>query len=229
MGFGSKPDGGFNETSAAFKSDPTIRNYLTLRKERPDEEIEISVLGGIDQLFALEEELRRYDIDPALVAGALDADEGAVSELSLLLMERLIEAEDAMRRGETQLVRRGLAIPDQLVDWLICVMLEALSWNADLNISRDLIVLIRERLSGTNPHYKRLEEAYSRRHNAAIIGGQLKAKGHDPSIREIAKILNLQPSTISRLFRDGSFEEEVAFWATHFENDGSFRLLPKDC
>jgi hypothetical protein len=61
-------------------------------------------------------------------------------------MERIVAARRLAEAGESQLVRRGLAMPDSLIDWLINVMLDAQSWNNVLELNRDLIVLVRERL-----------------------------------------------------------------------------------
>lgn len=115
--FGSDEKGGFNEVSRAYKLDPSIEHYVKLRRENPEAEIEVKIVGGIDQLFYLEPELRRYGIDPELVASALDANEQAISELSLHIMEKMIEARKSASGGKTHLVSRGLAIPDKLIDW----------------------------------------------------------------------------------------------------------------
>jgi hypothetical protein len=175
-GFGSDGDG-FNEFSKAYKKDPSIENYVKLRRESPDAEIEVSVIGGMDQLFYLENELRQYGIDPQLVAGVMDADPADIGEISLQLMEKIIEARKLSNAGESHLIRRGLAIPDKLINWVITCSLDALSWNDELYIPRDMIVLIRERLGGSNPEYERASKAHERKMNAAIIGGQLKAQG----------------------------------------------------
>jgi len=89
-------------------------------------------------------------------------------------------------------------------------MLDALSWNDSLHIPRDLIVLIRERLSGSHPEYQKSIAAYEKRQNALSIGAQLKAQGITPSFRRIAELLEVAPSTVKRLFPDrGEFEKRV--------------------
>src|SRR5690554_2129937 len=128
-GYGSERNGGFNAASRAYKNSPTIEHYVRLRREDPETEIEVAVIGGLDQLFFMEPELRKHGFDPALVAGVLDADPEAISELSLQIMERMIEARNLTRAGQTHLGRRGLAVPDKLIKWLIGCMLDALSWN----------------------------------------------------------------------------------------------------
>lgn len=71
--YGSGPDGKFNELSKAYKNNPTIENYLRLRKENPGAEIEIAVTGGIDQLFFMEPELERFGIEAQQMANVLAA------------------------------------------------------------------------------------------------------------------------------------------------------------
>ncbi|MEA2875246.1 MAG: hypothetical protein QOF14_442 [Hyphomicrobiales bacterium] len=222
--FGSQEGGGFNDFSKAFKKNPSIENYVRLRRENPTAEIEVSVLGGIDPLFYMEPELKRYGFDPDLIAGTLDADPDAISEISLQLMERIIEARKRAEAGETHLVRRGLAVPDKLIDWIINCSLDALSWNNTLEIPRDLIVLIRERLGGANPEYKQAAHAHEQKGNAALIGGQLKARGITPTFKMLADALGVAPSTVKRWFEPGEFEREVDYWSRAFDADG--KMIP---
>lgn len=224
-GCGSKDDGGYNEPSMAYKKAPSIEHYVKLRRTDPGAEIEIAVIGGMDQLFFMEEELSKFGFDPEMVASVLNADPEAISELSLQIMEKIIEARSLANAGQTHLTRRGLAIPDKLVNWLVACMLDALSWNDDLYIPRDLIVLIRERLGGSNPEYEQASDAHLKRSAAITIGGQLKARGIKPSFRMLAGVLNVSPSTVMRWFPDGDFEEEIERVATWFDENGQMRDL----
>lgn len=222
-GYGSDDDG-FNEFSMAYKKTPSIENYLKLRRENPSAEIEVGVLGGMEQLFYMERELQRYGVEPELVAGTLDADPAAISEISLQLMEKIIEARKLSKAGKTHLVRRGLAIPDKLVDWIITCSLDALSWNDDLHIPRDLIVLIRERLGGSNPEYARASHAHEQKGRAATIGGQLKARGITPTFKMLGDALGVAPSTVKRWFKPGEFERETDYWSRLCDKAG--KLVP---
>ena len=221
--FGSRKDGRYNELSKSYKSEPSIENYVRLRRTDPAAEIEISVIGGMEQLFFMEAELRKYGFDPAMIASVLDANTEAIGELSLQIMEKMVEAKNLAKGGQTHLARRGRAIPDKLVNWLIACMLDALSWNDDLYIPRDLIVLIRERLGGSNPEYEQASNAYEKRWAAITIGAQLKAQGMKPSFRVLARILQVSPSTVMRWFPDGDFEEEIERVARWFDEDGQVR------
>lgn len=221
--YGSDGDGGFNAFTKAYKNEPSLEHYVRLRRESPDAEIEVAVIGGMDQLFFIEPELRRYGFDPALVASVMDADPHAISELSLQLMEKIIEAESMSRSGETHLARRGLVVPDKLINWLIGCMLDGLSWNDELYIPRDLIVLLRERLSGSNPQYEQASHAHQMRWNAILIGGQLLARGITPSFRMLADALGVAPSTVKRWFPNGEFLEEVERISAWYDKHGKPR------
>lgn len=208
----------------AYKRDPSIANYVKLRRENPAVSFEVAVIGGIDDLFAIEQELQKFGIDTDLVLGAMDADQNAVSELSLQLLERIVEVQRRKDAGETQLVRRGLATPDKLIDWIICCALDAMSWNDDLQISRDLIVLIRERLGGSDPEYKQLAKTHKRKGDAAILGGQLLARGITPTYQMIGAVLGVAPSTVKRWFKDGEFARQTELWSRSFDREGN--LIP---
>jgi hypothetical protein len=171
----------------------------------------------------MEGELRKYGFDPEMIASVLDADPEAISEVSLQIMEKLIEAKTLAKAGQTHLTRRGLAIPDKLVNWLIACMLDAVSWNDDLYIPRDLIVLIRERLGGSNPEYEQASRAHEMRSNAITVGGQLLARGITPSFRMISELFGVAPSTVKRWFPDGDFLAEAQRRSAWFDEQGKLR------
>jgi hypothetical protein len=221
--YGSSKGGAFNRFTKAYKSRPSIRNYVRLRRKWPDAEIEIALHGGIDPLFYMEAELQKYGFDVELVASAIDANPTAISELSLQLMEKMIEASSLAKRDATHLVRRGLAVPDKLINWLIACMLDALSWNDEKYIPRDLIVLIRERLGGSNTEYQQNMDTHELRSAAVNIGGQFLAQGIRPSFRMLAKILKVSPTTVMRRFKGDEFEHEIERAAEMFDENGKPR------
>lgn len=223
--FGSNEGGGFNEITKEYKADSTIENYVRLRRRNPEAEIEVSTIGGFELMFYMREELAKYGIDPELLGGILDADQDAISEMALRLMEKIIEAREIAADGETHLIRRGLAIPEKLIDWMICCSLDALSWNDNLMIPRDLIVLMREQLGGSNLHYEKEGEIRQKKQNAGLIAGQLMARGVNPTFKIIGEALGVAPSTVKRWFGPGEFEQERDVHAKWFDKDGKLRPL----
>jgi hypothetical protein len=221
--FGCNPDGGFNDLTKAYKRNPTLENYLALRRENPEGEIEVAIHGGIEQLFYMTDELARYGIEAGEFASVLDADNEAITYFSLFFMEKIVEARNLTKAGETHLVRRGLAVPNKLIDWFITCALDGLSWTDELEINRDLIVLIRERLGGPFPEYEVGSDVHQKKMNAKIIGGSLQAQGVKPTLRLVAKLMGVTPTTVMRWFEKGEFQREVEKIATWFNPDGSMR------
>lgn len=201
--------------SREFKDNPTIENYVRLRRMHPDVEIEPKIYGGIDHAFRMREDLEGFGIDIELYVRTLDANEAAISELSLLLLENMIHAQSLERQGETHLSGRGRIIPDHLIDWLTCSMLDALSWTDSLYIPRDLIVLARSRLIKGESEIEKAVDIREKKNHASMIAGQLLVQKIKPSFRRVAKIMCVQPSTVKRWFDS---EEEFLGQADQWES-----------
>lgn len=223
--WGTKEGGGFNEPTLAYKQNPTMETYLALRRAHPDAEIEISASGGLDALFRMEPELQKHGFDPADIAAILDADPEAISKVALQCMEKLIAAKELAAKGETHLVGRGKAVPLALVDWMIMVALDGMSWTGQLEIPRDLIVLIQNRLGGIQGKYYRNSELHERKQNALFIAGQMLARGEKTGIRQLARLLGVEASSVSRWFEKGEFERESQRYASWFDDNGSLKPL----
>jgi hypothetical protein len=218
--------------SKQYKSDPSIQNYVDLRRQHPKAQIEVAVIGGIDSIFFMEPELKKYGFDPFLVVCASDADPIAIAELSLQIMEDLVQAAALKSAGATQLSSRQIILPDKLVDWMITTMLDALSWNDSLHIPRELIVLIRERLGGASSEYEEGRRTAKMRSDAIRYGSQIRARGEKPSFNGIAKMMGVAASTVKRWFPEGDFTEEVERQYRHYADAGMFdengNLTPRE-
>jgi len=192
-----------------LSSDP--KHYIKLRRNNPTKEIEVAIAHGLEWLFKNENTLNQLGIEPSMYASALDADPQAISEFSLKLLELIIKREDAESSGETHVVGRGKAISNSMINYFINTMLDALSWNDNLYIPRDLIVLIRHQLGGDvdNAMAKRQKSKELQSH-AYVVGAQLLEQGIKPSIRKVASILNVNASTISRMYPGDSLLNESA-------------------
>jgi hypothetical protein len=193
--FGDEPD---RTLSLAYKDNPTIENYISLRRANPSDEIEVAFTNGLDWLFANENILRENGIDPQWFA--LDANEEAISKLSLHLLEKIVDRTRLEKSGETHVMSRGIGISDSLVNYLTAVMLDALSWNDDLYLPRDLLVLLRYQIIGEEPTQLKQLESDRLEDQIAYIGAQILEYGRQVTTREIAKILNINASTVSRIY-----------------------------
>jgi hypothetical protein len=223
--YGCEDEGGFNAVSKAYKADPSLETYVRLRRSNPTAELEVAVIGGFESMFYMRREFERYGLDPELLGGLLDADPNAIGEIALSVMEAVIEAGNRERAGETHIVSRGEVIPPKLVDWIICCTLDALSWNDRLTIPRDLIVLIRERLGGSNPLYEQIGHIREMKSNAGMVAGQLKAQGVTPTFKLVGQILGVAASTVMRWFEPGEFEREAEKWERLCDETGVLHPL----
>jgi hypothetical protein len=188
----------------AYESEPTLVNFVRFRRALGGSIVSRSL--EVDP-FTMEAELRQFGIDPWLVSAALDGDEYQIEELALRLMEALIEREELEKRGAAHLQSRRIAINDSLVDFLIVATLEATA-EQEVSISSALVRLIRERLCGANPD-RHNEYMRMQRRRDAIALAALKFPSGQISIRRIAALMKVEPSTISRWFPDGDFQQHV--------------------
>jgi hypothetical protein len=201
--------GGFSELSKAFKGNPTLEHYLKLRRQNPGKLIEVATNWSLDWVFANEERLRDLDIEPEDVVGSLDADEASASRVSLRLIELLVERRAREALGETHLVGRGEAVSDSFINYLIAMMLDALDWNDQMIIPRDLIVLIKHQLRADVSVEARDMQVRHNRHTAVSLGAHLMKRGEPVSLGIVAKIMKVERSTVMRWFKDGDFLKEV--------------------
>src|SRR5262249_41943033 len=65
----------FKHLVLRYEQDPTIANYLQIRRDFPEAEVEVGTFSGIDAPFKLEDKLAGQGFDPLLIVGALGADE----------------------------------------------------------------------------------------------------------------------------------------------------------
>ena len=141
----------------------------------------------------------------------------------MLLRRRQLESQ-----GETQLQARKEAISDSLIDYLVITTLEAMKWNGEEFVPGSLVILLRERLLGPNPAYHKAHEKRKNRKDAAFFAAQLLLRGEDCSVRKVAKIMDIDPSTVSRWFPNNSLRTEAERLRKFFsEEEERLRMLEK--
>jgi hypothetical protein len=203
-----------------FEEDPSIENYVALRRFAPGCDTEIYRLAGVDPLLALGEDWREAQLDRWLVCNALVGDDREMDELCLQLMERLIERKRLEAKGETHLQSRGKGISDALVNHLIVAMMEVLGAEG-LEARPSLVLLVREQFGGANTEIYKSHTKRLGRDRAIFLGMQMRRGGEQPTIREIARKMGVQPSTVSRWFPNNDFPKQVENFEKSFVRIGS--------
>jgi hypothetical protein len=198
----------FKQLVVAYRREPTIENYVRVRRSFPEVEIQISQFTGPEMLFALEHNLKKVGIDPNLIAAALDADEPSIDALCLHLLELLIARGKLPRDGPKHIEKRRNAISDSTVNYLISEMLEALDWHDEMfRIPASLVVLIRHQLCALKPDLHEECLSRERRHNAALVLGQTLKPNERVSINRLATTLGIPRSTAARWLADKDFQQ----------------------
>jgi hypothetical protein len=80
----------FRKHIVAYKRNPTVANYVSIRHEFPEVEIQVGLFGGLDALSELEEEFARRSVNSQLIRDSLDANEHSIDALCLCLLELLV-------------------------------------------------------------------------------------------------------------------------------------------
>jgi len=195
----------FKQLVLRYGKDPTIANYLQIRRDFPEAEVEVGIFSGIDAPFKLEEKLAGQDFDPLLIAGALDADEPDIDAVCLRLLELLEARRNLPKEGVGFIEERRKAISDATVNYLIVEMFEAIdrcgSW---IRIPASLVVLLREQLCGSNPDVHQLYLTQQRFRQAAFNAG-LNFQ-HKPSVRKLAAAAGVSRGTAQRWLADKHFQ-----------------------
>ena len=204
----------FKGLVSTYERKPDLENYVRLRRDFPEVEIDVGQFGGVEQFYEMEPEFRRHEINETVALGALDADQFDIDELSLRLMECLIGRAKLPNRGPGHIEVRRRAIRDTLVNYLIVMMLEAMEANKEnqVVIPSSLIALIRHQLCGPVPDIRKAYISYEKREHAALIVAQQSALNKKISARTLSKLAGVKKSSAANWLGDPVFINRVAQW-----------------
>jgi hypothetical protein len=181
----------FTKLVVEYRRDGSIENYLRVRREFPEVEIQVGRFAGMDPVFALEEEFKRQGVDPHLVAAALDSDEPSIDALSLRLLELLVARDKLPKDGPGHIEARRNAISDATVNFLVTTMLEGYDWHDDetFRVPASLVVLVRHLLCGSKPDLYAAYRSKEQRKNTAFLLGQMLKPGEKLSVGKLVKMV----------------------------------------
>jgi hypothetical protein len=205
----------FQKLAEAYERAPTLVDYVRIRRTFGVSGIDPGIFTAFDPFIVVKEEFQKFGINAALVSGALDGDGREIDELALQLIERLVEREKIEKGGATHVQGRRIAINDSLVNFLIVAMVEA-AGTQDSVLPPSLTVLIRDRLCGAPPDIEKEFSRKQRRRDAVALAA-LKFPPGKVSIRKVARLMGVEPSTISRWFPDGTFQQHVDEFRTSID------------
>jgi hypothetical protein len=181
-----------------FKSNPTAANYVRLRRANPQTFFASVQFAGLDAALAIEDDFSGAGVDTQLVLNALLADTSSVNRLSLQLLEMLLYR--GARHGEHGGTLWKGKKSSALVDYLICIMVDAIAGHDPNTFPSDLAMLIKERLKGADAdlHHKTKTEA--KKSEAIWIAANMILRGEKPTLEAVAKSIRVNKTTVARYF-----------------------------
>jgi hypothetical protein len=204
----------FKKMAKGYRELPSLENYLRLRENFSEAGLNVAVFNELSNLPTLEPELERLGIPSDLVAGALDAYEPDIDELSLRLMGCLVARDKLPKGGPGDVEKRRQAIGDALVDYLIATMLEAMEKNP-IVIPPSLIALIRDRLCGPNPDWAASSRSMAWDINLALWAALGFKPDEKISSRKLSNRLGINRITrikASRLLSKPWFQQQLEYF-----------------
>src|SRR5262249_5432476 len=134
-----------------------------------------------------------------IALAAVDGECAAISEVSLRLMELLLERERVQKSRKPHAVSRGEVISDVFVNTLIADMLAGLVW-VNFHINPDLAMLITYQLSSGAARLKKKRTKSLDIFDVMDVACDLQRKGIEPSYRAVGKVMGVAASTVMRSF-----------------------------
>ena len=184
----------FAKLAVAFREDPSIEKYLTIREDFPEVDIQIGMSGGIDALFAIEKKCEQYGIHPRLVAGAMDGSEPAIDKLCLVLMDRIVRSrQDRWSWRASTKTRSDFRRDGQLSDRVHARRREL--GDEEIRVPASLILLIRHHLGALKGDLHEEFRSRETKLRAAWIAGQQLKSGEPLSINRLVKLTTTVPKS----------------------------------
>jgi hypothetical protein len=209
---GNEGESSLQELCYALERSFSLDDYLQLRRRFPDEDTALWMFlatdgksedYGFDYAFQLQAEMEKWGIPIKSYLGVLDGDFELIDKHCLCILEALAKRE----KLNSHAVGAGLAIGDALVNFLCVAVLEAIAYYS-LPVPDSYQILLKYRLKLFD---NEIRDERLMKHRRVIIA-KLIAETPGASIRSIARMTGLNPSTISRWMADEDFMRWVRMW-----------------
>lgn len=157
--------------------------------------------GGIEFCFSYEAEFMKIDIDGQTLARCMDADTEVVRSTCRKILTSMQASREQIELGETHLVGRGIAVSTTAVKAFILATLDAMERYGNKDVIPELYFLLSQVLFPGKPEAEAVRSSANLKQFCGVLAWAYNFKyGKYPSYRKLSKILNVAPSTISRMF-----------------------------
>jgi hypothetical protein len=178
--------------------------------------------GGLEFVYSYEEDFNKIGISSDVLASCVDADSKAIRFVCRAILSSLSEAKTLFKEGHTQLASRGVTLNPAAAKAFILASLDAKERYQENDTVPELYFLLSQILFPGKPEVEDLEKSKNLRFTSTLLSfAYLHKHGTYPSYRLLAKLLNVVPSTISRMFESREVFEKTVDNHRHFHLDPS--------
>jgi hypothetical protein len=219
----------FTQAVVRYRRDPTIENYLFIRRKFPDVEISVDQFEGTEELFSLDRTFKTQGIDTNLISAAMDGDEPSVDRLCLHLLELLATKRSLPKTGPQHIARRRMAVSEASVNYLVSMMLEVYSTPREpFRIPGSLVVLARQQLISVRTDLHAEYRSRVRLEKVALQAGKNLKPGETLSIDKLHALTGVPRSTAARYLANGEFKLMVEHVRQSVAGNASTGDKPRD-
>lgn len=205
--------------SGPSKVDYSIKEYVRQRRAHPSQPRPIQTFPDGLWLLVNKPTLDKFKIPFAILNDALEAKFDAVAEVSLRLLELLVERQRMEDKGEKYVVKDGKAVSDNFVNMIIGQLLTAQKNSPLRSMPEELIVLIEHQLALNRTAIEKKTWSKLKRVMTPMIAADMVAHGETPSRRKLAERLEVDHKTIERWFPRDSLQTAMKVYLKAQEMD----------
>jgi len=204
-----------------FNQNQCIEAYLALRQKYDELTEYLQVLEGCELIHWMQDDILLFGIKPELLARAMDCEPESVDTLSLILLRELQKFKvEKASLSHTRLNKK--IMPEALIDYLIVQILEGMRVNKSTFPHVSFSILLRERFGQFTSNYLVRNNKSKSKLIALDMKAQLSNTDKTLSIRTMARMMRVNPSTVKRWMDEDPERNEETF---HFIKNNRNLLL----
>lgn len=184
------------------KTRPEIGRFLSFVRNHEGVPFRaLSYFGGLEFCFDYQDEFEKFDISGRALASCMDGDTETIRAACRKILAAMQSLREQQRRGETHIISRGMGISTTAVRAFILASLDAKERYGNNDIIPELYFLLSQVLFPGEPEVDATRSSAELKSTCGVVSWAYHFKhGKYPSYRKLAKVFEVAPSTISRLF-----------------------------
>ncbi|WP_411817018.1 hypothetical protein [Hyphococcus sp. DH-69] len=187
---------------------PTLDDYLEFIDHPERLGNKLIGVSLFERVCLIQEDLERFGIDILDFMGAIDGDIESIDTVCITIARLLQRRSESARAGRTHLQSRKEEVSDSFVNYCIQIILTTIHSQGE-SIPDSLFAIIREQLCPSGNAYDKSLLKKARKSAALFTAIDMINCGVTPSVRSITRALEVEPSTILRLFPNDDIIEEA--------------------